>query len=455
MSELIRTEDGKVKFELTISASDYTNALNGAYRRNAHRYQIPGFRKGKAPRRNVEAIYGKDAFWDTELETALQRACAEALQEHNLIAELAPDITIESASEKDGVVFTAEIVIRPEVKLGQYKGIEMPRVEYAVTDEEVESDIKRRLEGAARTLTIEGRPLEEGDTAVIDFAGFLGDEQFEGGTASNYPLKIGSHSFIPGFEEQMVGMNVKEERDINVTFPEDYPEKTLAGKGVVFKVTVHNITMEEIPELDDEFVQDTSEYDNVEQYKAGVRSELEKSAARQAKYQYENNVLQKAIDNAEVSIHADIIEAEVDMQIERFASQLKQHYNVSMDDYLKNANIDIDTLRNEYRTGAEANLKGQYVIGAIIDTEHLEPTEEDYLEAVRRSNSPVWDDEKVKAELEANRSKYISAAMFESVVSLVVGSSVELEPEHKCDCGCEEHNHEDCDCAECTAEEEK
>lgn len=453
MSEPIRTEDGKVKFELTISASDYIGALNGAYRRNAYKYQVPGFRKGKAPRRNIEAIYGKDTFWDTELETLVQRTCAEALQEHNLIAELSPDVVIESASEADGVVLTAEIVVRPEVKLGQYKGIEMPRIEYAVTDEEVEAEINRRLESAARTLTIEDRPLQEGDTAIIDFAGYLGDEQFEGGTATNHSLKIGSHTFIPGFEEQMVGMNVNEERDINVTFPEDYPEKKLAGQGVVFKVTVHNITMEELPELDDDFVQDTSEYENVDQYKVGVRNELEKSAAKQAKFQYENNVLQKAIDNAEVSIHNDIIEAEVEMQINRLASQLKQYYNVSMDDYMKNANIDIETLRSEYRTGAEANLKGQYVIGAIIDTEHLEPTEEDYLEAVRRSNSTAWDEEKVKSELEANRSKYISAAMFESVVSLVVGSSVELEPEHKCDCGCEEHDHEECDCADCAIEE--
>ena len=200
MSEPIRTEDGKIRFELSIPADAYINALNSAYRRLASRYQIPGFRKGKAPRKSIEAAYGKDVFWDNEIDALIQHAYSEALQENNLIPELQPEIVIISASEQDGVVFTAEFVTHPEVKLGQYKGIEVPRVEYTVTDENVDSEIKRRLEAAARTVSVEDRPLQEGDTATIDFAGFLGDEQFEGGTAEGYELKIGSHSFIPGFE---------------------------------------------------------------------------------------------------------------------------------------------------------------------------------------------------------------------------------------------------------------
>ena len=446
MSEPIRTEDGKIRFELSIPADAYVNALNSAYRRLASRYQIPGFRKGKAPRKSIEAAYGKDVFWDNEIDALIQHAYSEALQENNLIPELQPEIVIISASEQDGVVFTAEFVTHPEVKLGQYKGIEVPRVEYTVTDENVDSEIKRRLEAAARTVSVEDRPLQEGDTAIIDFAGFLGDEQFEGGTAEGYELKIGSHSFIPGFEEQMVGMQKGEQRDLNVTFPEDYQAENLAGKAVVFKVTVHDIKFEEIPELDDDFVQDTSEFNTVEEFKAGVRAELEAKAAANARLQYENAALQKAIDNAEVEIHKDIIEEEVTMQIRRFEQQL-QMYGLELNSYLEYAGITMDALRDEYRHGAEANLKGQYVMSAIIEAEHIEPTEENYMEAVRRSNDQgsTWDDEKVKAELDANRSKYVSAAFFEGVVALVVGASVEVEPKHECDCGCE-HDHEECDC---------
>ena len=442
MSEPIRTEDGKIRFELSIPADAYVNALNSAYRRLASRYQIPGFRKGKAPRKSIEAAYGKDVFWDNEIDALIQHAYSEALQENNLIPELQPEIVIISASEQDGVVFTAEFVTHPEVKLGQYKGIEVPRVEYTVTDENVDSEIKRRLEAAARTVSVEDRPLQEGDTATIDFAGFLGDEQFEGGTAEGYELKIGSHSFIPGFEEQMVGMQKGEQRDLNVTFPEDYQAENLAGKAVVFKVTVHEISFEEIPELDDDFVQDTSEFNTVAEFEANIREELEKRAKENSKFAYENAAVQKAVDNAKVEIHKDIVEEEVDMQIKRFEQQLSM-YGTSLKDYIDYAGITMEDIRNDYRKGAEANLKAQYVIGAIVDEEKIEPTEANYIEAVRRSNpGPDWDDEKVKAELEKNRSRYVSSAIFEAVVELIVSNSVAVEPKHDehdehCDCGCE------------------
>ena len=441
MSELTHPENGKVRFELHISGEDYVRALESAYRRLAARYQIPGFRKGKAPRKVIEKSYGENVFWDNEFDALVQHAYSDALAEHNIIPELQPEIHFTAVSEQDGVDFTAEVVTRPTVELGQYKGIEVERVEYTVTDEDVKKEINNRLEAQARTVSVD-RPVQEGDSTVIDFAGFLGDEQFEGGTAENYTLKIGSHTFIPGFEEQMVGMNKGEQRDIKVTFPTDYQAEHLAGKEAIFKVTVHEINFEEIPELDDDFVQDTSEFNTVAEFEANIREELEKRAKENSKFAYENAAVQKAVDNAKVEIHKDIIEEEVDMQIKRFEQQLSM-YGTSLKDYIDYAGITMEDIRNDYRKGAEANLKAQYVIGAIVDEEKIDPTEANYIEAVRRSNpGPDWDDEKVKAELEKNRSRYVSSAIFEAVVELIVSNSVAVEPKHDehdehCDCGCE------------------
>lgn len=441
MSELTHPENGKVRFELHISGEDYVRALESAYRRLAARYQIPGFRKGKAPRKVIEKSYGENVFWDNEFDALVQHAYSDALAEHNIIPELQPEIHFTAISEQDGVDFTAEVVTRPTVELGQYKGIEVERVEYTVTGEDVKKEINNRLEAQARTVSVD-RPVQEGDSTVIDFAGFLGDEQFEGGTAENYTLKIGSHTFIPGFEEQMVGMNKGEQRDIKVTFPTDYQAEHLAGKEAIFKVTVHEINFEEIPELDDDFVQDTSEFNTVAEFEANIREELEKRAKENSKFAYENAAVQKAVDNAKVEIHKDIIEEEVDMQIKRFEQQLSM-YGTSLKDYIDYAGITMEDIRNDYRKGAEANLKAQYVIGAIVDEEKIEPTEANYIEAVRRSNhGPDWDDEKVKAELEKNRSRYVSSAIFEAVVELIVSNSVAVEPKHDehdehCDCGCE------------------
>lgn len=441
MSELTHPENGKVRFELHISGEDYVRALESAYRRLAARYQIPGFRKGKAPRKVIEKSYGENVFWDNEFDALVQHAYSDALAEHNIIPELQPEIHFTAISEQDGVDFTAEVVTRPTVELGQYKGIEVERVEYTVTGEDVKKEINNRLEAQARTVSVD-RPVQEGDSTVIDFAGFLGDEQFEGGTAENYTLKIGSHTFIPGFEEQMVGMNKGEQRDIKVTFPTDYQAEHLAGKEAIFKVTVHEINFEEIPELDDDFVQDTSEFNTVAEFEANIREELEKRAKENSKFAYENAAVQKAVDNAKVEIHKDIVEEEVDMQIKRFEQQLSM-YGTSLKDYIDYAGITMEDIRNDYRKGAEANLKAQYVIGAIVDEEKIEPTETNYIEAVRRSNpGPDWDDEKVKAELEKNRSRYVSSAIFEAVVELIVSNSVAVEPKHDehdehCDCGCE------------------
>ena len=374
MSELTNIENGKVKLSLKIPAEDYRRALESAYRRTGAHYNIPGFRKGKVPRKVIEATYGVNVFWDEEFDSLVQSVYSDALAEHNLVPEIQPNIEFTEVSEQDGVSFTAEVVLHPTVKLGQYKGIEAPVIEYNVTDEEVSAEIQKKLNEMATEAAVEDRPVRQGDIVTLDFAGFMGDEQFEGGTAEGYKLKIGSGSFIPGFEEQMVGMNIGDERDINVTFPEDYHAENLAGKPVVFKVKVHAITEENVPELNDEFVQDISECSTVDEYTAYVRGDLEKRAAERAKNERTDLILQKVIDNAEVEIHGDIVSAEVDMQIDRFDKQL-QSFGADLKSYLEYAHLSIEDMRKDYEQAAQRQLKSQYVMMAVIDAEKLEPTD--------------------------------------------------------------------------------
>ncbi|MBQ4429125.1 MAG: trigger factor [Clostridia bacterium] len=426
MSELINVENGKAKLSLQIPAEDFVSALDSAYRRLGHKYRVPGFRAGKAPRRMIEQNYGMDVFWDNELDACVQKAYSDALSEHNLTPELQPGIEFTEVSEENGVKLTAEVVLRPEVKLGMYKGIEAPAAEYNVTDEEMDAELLRRRRAVASRENVE-RPVEEGDEVTFDFAGYLDGEQFEGGTAENYTLKIGSQTFIPGFEEQMVGMSIGEERDLSVTFPEDYNAEHLAGKPVVFKVKVHAISVEKIPELDDDFVKDTSEFDTVDEYKAAVRSELEAAAAERAKNERINTIVQKAVDNAEVDIHEDIIEEEVHAQIHRFESQLKQ-LGTTLEGYLEYAQLSMDDIHKDYEEAAKRNLKAQYVLFKIIDEEKLEPTNEDFITAIKRSDAARrenWDDEKIGAELEKNRFRYASQALNEALVRFLVENSVE------------------------------
>lgn len=278
----------------------------------------------------------------------------------------------------------------------------------------------------ATEAAVEDRPVRQGDIVTLDFAGFMGDEQFEGGTAEGYKLKIGSGSFIPGFEEQMVGMNIGDERDINVTFPEDYHAENLAGKPVVFKVKVHAITEENVPELNDEFVQDISECSTVDEYTAYVRGDLEKRAAERAKNERTDLILQKVIDNAEVEIHGDIVSAEVDMQIDRFDKQL-QSFGADLKSYLEYAHLSIEDMRKDYEQAAQRQLKSQYVMMAVIDAEKLEPTDEDFREVIAMSDTAKqqhWDDEKIDAELKDNRMKYAVSALYNAAVKMLVANAV-------------------------------
>ena len=433
MSELTTIETGKVKLTFKLPAEDYVKALNDAYHRIGSKYQMPGFRKGKAPRGMIERAYGPAAFWDKELDIAVERACYDAVAEHKLLPALAPEYSIVSFSEQDGCEIEATIVLEPACELGDYKGIEVPMREYNVTDEDIDKELDKHRHEQARMVSVEDRPLELGDTAVFDFAGFVDGEQFEGGTAEKYSMVIGSHQFIPGFEEQMVGMSIGEERDVNVTFPEDYQAENLKGKPAVFKVKLHELSYEQLPELDDEFASETSEFETLDELKASIRKELEAQAEKDREAAFESASIQKVIDNAKVDIHPDLVAAEAHAEMHDLEHQLSD-IGLKLEDYANYMGTTADDLHERYHKMAENQIKARTVIQAVIDNEKLEPNDADYEKAVNayaeRNND--WDAEKIAEELRPeNRAKYAQSALYEAFVRLVKENSVIVKKEEE------------------------
>ncbi len=420
MSEISTIENGKVKLALSISAEDFRKALDSAYRRLSGKYPLPGFRKGKVPRRVIEATYGKNIFWDNEFDALIDRKYSDAIQEHGLTPELPPEVTFTKVSEEEGVELDVFVVLHPTVELGQYKGIEVPMREYNVTDEDVEKELDRRRHEMARLVAVE-RPIEEGDTVKFDFAGFIDGEAFEGGSAKNYSMVIGSHQFIPGFEEQMVGMVIGEERDVNVTFPEDYHAENLAGKPAVFKVKVHEVSVEELPEADDDFAADTSDFDTIAELCADIRRGLEEQAEKDKAAAFESAVLQKAIGNAKIDMHPDIISAEAHEELHSLEEQLKS-IGADIEGYAQYMGITSEELHKRYHDMADSQLRARYVIQAIIDAEKLEPTDADYERSIRSyaEKQNDWDEAKIEEQLKPeNRTRYAQAALYEAVVRLL------------------------------------
>ena len=421
-----KISSNKVKLSFDIDAAKFDEAMGKAYIKVRGQVAIPGFRKGHAPRKMIENMYGEGVFYDEAFELIFDEVYGPAIDENKLEVVDRPQVDIQQIGAGKNLQFTCEVFVKPDVTLGEYKGVEVKREHTLVTEDEVNAEIEKERNKQAAEVAVDDRPVAEGDTVNLDYSGSVDGVKFAGGTAENQTLKIGSHTFIPGFEEQMVGMNIGDERDINVTFPEDYHAENLAGKPVVFKVKVHAITEENVPELNDEFVQDISECSTVDEYTAYVRGDLEKRAAERAKNERTDLILQKVIDNAEVEIHGDIVSAEVDMQIDRFDKQL-QSFGADLKSYLEYAHLSIEDMRKDYEQAAQRQLKSQYVMMAIIDAEKLEPTDEDFREVIAMSDTAKqqhWDDEKIDAELKDNRMKYAVSALYNAAVKMLVANAV-------------------------------
>jgi trigger factor len=374
MATFEKLENNLVKLTITVSPEAFGPAVQRAYQKTANRYNVPGFRKGKAPRKVIENMYGEGAFYEEAFELVWGDAYDAALEEHKLTAVDKPSLDITTIGAAEGVVFTAQVQLKPEVTLGAYKKLEVPEPDFAVRDEAVMAEIEKEREKNARFIEVE-RAVENGDRVVLDYSGSVNGEKFEGGTAEDQLLVIGSGSFIPGFEEQLVGMKAGEEKDINVKFPEDY-SAPLAGKDAVFAVKIKAVQIKELPELDDEFAKDISDFETFEALKADKRAQMEEKADKNRQTAIENIALQKASDNAIVDIPDVMVERQINYMLRDIAYQLSMS-GLSLEDYVKYTGTDMNGLKESYRAEAAARVKMQLVIEAIGEKEGVVCTEDD------------------------------------------------------------------------------
>ena len=364
----------KLTFE--VSAADFEAAIDKVYNKNKNKFNVPGFRKGKAPKAVIIKYYTKAVFYDDALNAVLPQAYEEALKESGLDVVARPEFDVEEIKEGEPVVFTALVTTKPEVELGEYKGIKVPKIDYTVTDEDVDKDIESVRQRNARMVSVDDRAVENGDIAVIDFEGFVDDVAFEGGKGENYELEIGSNTFIPGFEEQLIGAKIDDLVDVNVTFPEEYHAEELKGKPAVFKVKVNEIKVRELPELDDDFASEVSEFDTLAEYKADVRTKLEEKAKEKAEAETQNAVIEKAVENAKMDIPQAMIDAQVDNLINDFAQRMS-YQGMSMDMYMQYTGQTIDSMKEAYREQAEKQVSASLVIEAIAKAEGVEVSPEE------------------------------------------------------------------------------
>ena len=364
----------KLTFE--VSVEEFEKAIDRAYNKNKNKFNIPGFRKGKAPKSIVIKNYTKAVFYDDALNDVLPEAYEAALKESGLDVVARPEFDVEEIKDGEPVVFTALVTTRPEVKLGEYKGIKVEKVDYTVTDEDVDKDIESARQRNARMISVDDRAVEKGDTAVIDFEGFVDDVPFEGGKGENYGLEIGSNTFIPGFEDQLIGANIDDLVDVNVTFPEEYHAEELKGKPAVFKVKVNEIKVRELPELDDDFASEVSEFDTLAEYKADVRAKLEEKAKEKAEDEIKNAVIEKAIENAEFDLPDAMVDYQIDNMINDMAQRMS-YQGMSMDMYMQYTGQTMDQMRETYREQAKKDVSASLVIDAICKTEGIEVSPEE------------------------------------------------------------------------------
>ena len=433
MATMEKLEGSKVKLTIEVSAEQFEAATQKAYQKAGKRFNVPGFRKGKAPRKVIENMYGPLAFFDDAFDIVYPEAYQAAIAEQGVEPVDRPDVSIETLPEGETpLVFSLVVAVKPEVELGAYKGIEVEKRAYNVTDDEVDAAIAQLQEGVARMGDVD-RPVENGDTVNLDYSGSVDGVKFDGGTAQGQTLTIGSGQFIPGFEEQMVGMAVGEEKDIEVTFPEEYHAENLAGKKAVFAVKVNGIQVKELPTLDDEFAKDVSEYDTLEALRDAKRQELLEQAEKNAKIQKENDVVRKAVENATVEIPDAMVERQIDSFLQDMGYRL-QMQGISLEDYLKYTNTEISALRDQYRADAALRVKSQLVLEAISKAEAIEATPEEIGDKVAEyakqfGNMTVEDFEK---NLQADDRQYFAdQVVVEKTLALLVENAKEVAPKKK------------------------
>ena len=398
--KLEKTENAnEVKFEITVEAEKFEDAIKKVYFQSAKYFNIPGFRKGKAPMQIVEKYYGKEIFYEDAFNEVAQNALEEAIAENKLEIVARPEIEDVKQMEKGkDLIFTVVLQTKPEAELGKYKGIEIPKIEYNVTDKDINHELEHMQEHNSRLISIDDRPVEKGDIVTIDFEGFADGKAFEGGKAENYELEIGSNTFIPGFEDQIIGMKLEEEKDINVKFPKEYFSKDLADKDATFKVKVNEIKKKELPKLDDEFAKDASEFDTLDELKEDIKKRLEKQNKDREKYETEEAVVKALCENVKVDIPSGMIETEVDRMYKDFENRLL-YQGAKLEQYLKMIGKTEEEVKKEYEPQAQEGIKTRLAIEAVVKAEKIEATDkevEDKLKEMAKNYGKENDEEFLK-----------------------------------------------------------
>jgi trigger factor len=407
--ENVKDKANEVKLEFTVEAEKFNEAIQTVYKKNAKYFNIPGFRKGKAPFKMVEKAYGIQIFYEDAFNEVATEAYTKGIEDNKIEVVSKPEIDIKQIEAGKDLIFTAVVQTKPEVTLGKYKGIEIKKIEYNVSDEDVEHELSHAAEHNARIVTVEDRAVENGDITVIDFEGFVDGKAFEGGKAENHELEIGSGKFIPGFEEQIIGMKTDEEKDIKVTFPKEYPAKELAGKEATFKIKLHEIKKKELPEINDEFAKDASEFDTLEDWKKSIREKQEKANESKAKYEMEEEAIEAVCNDSKVDIPSGMIETQIDNMEQDVSSRLS-YQGMKLDQYLQMVGKTRKEFRDEYKEQAEKQVKTNLVLEAVMKDSKIEVAEEE-IEAKIKEMAEMYGQKEEEVKNNPNLRKYIEESL--------------------------------------------
>ena len=419
-------EKNMVKLVIEASAEEFEAGLNAAYNKNKNKISVPGFRKGKAPRKMIEQLYGSQIFFEDAANEIIPDAYADAAKESGLDIVSQPKVSIEQLEAGKPFIFAAEVAVRPEVELGEYKGVEVTKADAEVTDADVEEELKKVQDQNSRTVSVEDRAVKDGDMTTIDFEGFVDGVAFEGGKGENYPLTIGSHSFIDTFEEQMIGMNIGEEKELNVTFPEDYHAENLKGKPATFKVTVKEIKEKQLPELDDDFAQDVSDFDTLAEYKDDLKKKIAERKESEAKAKKESEAIEKVVEAAKMDIPQAMIDTQVNRMLEDFAMRLQQQ-GLSVEQYFQYTGMTADKIMEEMKPEAVKRIKNSLVLEAVAKAENIEVSEEEFeAELQKMADMYKMEIEKIKEFMQDAEAKQMKDDIaIQKAVELIVSSAVE------------------------------
>lgn len=423
-------EKNMAKLTITVPAESFEKAIQGAYTRQKSRISIPGFRKGKVPRAMIEKVYGPEVFYEDAANEVINREYPQAMDESDLDIVSRPEIEIVQIQKGQEFVFEAKVAVKPEVTLGEYKGVSVTKVDTQVTDEEIDADLENTRNMQARTVEVKDRPVEQGDIVVIDYEGFADGVAFEGGKDENHSLEIGSHSFIDTFEDQLVGKNAGDDVEVNVTFPQEYHAAELAGKPALFKVKIHTIKTREIPELDDEFASMVSEFETLEEYRQDVKKKLEERKAEEAKRTQENEAVQKIVEVSSMELPEPMIEMQCENIIQEFANRISQQ-GLTMEQYFQFSGTNLDRMKEQVHPEAVQRIQNSLVLEQIAKAENLEVSEEEMQDELKKiAASYGMQVEKLKEFIsEEEQDNMKNDLLLQKAVNLVMENSVEVEPE--------------------------